>query len=211
MTQKHKGAVLALALTASTVGGLAIGYGRRAAAPTESPLPATTDAAPAARHPVHIKRPAGPPRVVVDGLDRDGLPMTVACGTCHATRTPNQDNAATADLDEFHQGLAIAHGSNTCLSCHDPGDYDRLRRADGRPVSFVDVMDLCAQCHGPQMRDYEHGAHGGMSGYWDLSRGPRVRNNCVDCHDPHAPAFPSMRPTFKPIDRFLNGETESHE
>jgi hypothetical protein len=64
------------------------------------------------------------------------------------------------------------------------------------------VMDLCGQCHGPQARDYAHGAHGGMTGYWDLSRGPRERNNCIDCHDPHAPAFPKVRPVFAPKDRF---------
>jgi len=166
---------------------------------------AITEAAP--RHPVHVNRPAGPPRVVVDTIDsaQGGGTVTVACGTCHATRTPDRANATSADLDEFHQGLQFAHGGSTCLSCHDASNYDRLRLADGRPVEFVDVLTLCAQCHGPQYRDWEHGAHGGMSGYWDLTRGPRTRNNCVDCHDPHAPAFPRMRPTFKPIDRFLTG------
>ncbi|MFG0316567.1 MAG: hypothetical protein ACF8XB_04785, partial [Planctomycetota bacterium JB042] len=133
------------------------------------------------------------------------------CSTCHATRPPDRTNARTEDLDEFHQGLVVRHGDGTCLACHDPTDYDRLRRADGRPVAFEDVMDLCGQCHGPQLRDWRHGAHGGMTGYWDLTRGPRTRNHCVDCHDPHAPAFPRMRPTFKPIDRFLTPDPESHE
>ena len=99
------------------------------------------------------------------------------------------------------------HGDLSCLSCHNPDDYGTLRLADQRAVLYRDVMTLCAQCHGPQYRDYLHGAHGGMNGYWDLTKGPRTRNSCIHCHDPHAPAFPSMRPTFKPRDRFL----ESHE
>jgi hypothetical protein len=70
-------------------------------------------------------------------------------------------------------------------------------------VEFADVMKLCAQCHGPQFRDYQHGAHGGMNGYWDLSRGGRSRNNCIDCHDPHAPAYVGAIPAPRPRDRFL--------
>ena len=87
-------------------------------------------------------------------------------------------------------------------------DYDSLKLADGTRVEFTEVMTLCAQCHGQQMKDYEHGAHGGMNGYWDRSRGPQTKNNCVDCHNPHAPQFPKMQPTFKPRDRFLEKETE---
>jgi hypothetical protein len=66
-------------------------------------------------------------------------------------------------------------------------------------------MRLCAQCHGPQYRDYQNGAHGGMTGNWDLSKGGRVRNNCIDCHDPHAPRYPTVTPSRGPNDRFLTG------
>ena len=59
-------------------------------------------------------------------------------------------------------------------------------------------MTLCAQCHGPQFRDYQHGAHGGMTGYWDLTKGGRMRNNCIDCHDPHAPKYPTVTPGPRP-------------
>ncbi|MFG0331313.1 MAG: hypothetical protein ACF8PN_15610 [Phycisphaerales bacterium] len=154
-------------------------------------------------HPVTINAPDGPPRLNLAAKDEQGRPMSIACSTCHTIKASDPTNATKADLDEFHQGLTIAHGGLSCLSCHNADDYDTLRLADGRSVPYPEVMTMCAQCHGPQMRDYRHGAHGGMSGYWDLSRGPRVRNNCIDCHDPHAPAFPEMYPTFKPIDRFL--------
>jgi len=157
-------------------------------------------------HPVRINRPEGPPTIEVAGVGMFGEGASIACSTCHSVREPNPTNRTPADLDEFHQGMAYAHGDLACFACHNPDDYDALRLADGSTVPYREVMTLCAQCHGPQARDYQHGAHGGMSGYWDLSRGPRVRNNCVDCHDPHVPAFPSMVPTFKPIDRFLTSE-----
>jgi formate-dependent nitrite reductase cytochrome c552 subunit len=158
------------------------------------------------KFPITIRQPDGPPRINLGTVDATGKQLTAACSTCHATRPANSNNRTPADLDEFHQKLAFAHGKVSCLSCHNPEDYDTLHLADGRAVAYTDVMTLCAQCHGPQTRDYQHGAHGGMNGYWDLSKGPRTRNNCVDCHDPHSPSFPAMKPTFKPYDRFLSDE-----
>ncbi len=162
-----------------------------------------------------IRKPDGPPRIDLGMIDSNGEPVTGACSTCHTTRPADQANRSVADLTEFHQELTFTHGNVSCLSCHNPENYDTLRLADGSAVEYAEVMTLCAQCHGPQTRDYHHGAHGGMNGYWDLSLGPRTRNNCVDCHAPHAPSFPAMQPTFKPRDRFLTADdeigTKSHE
>ncbi len=170
--------------------------------PDHAAAPAPSDE-PVARYPVTIHRPDGPPRVAIDSRDALGDHNTVACSNCHSIRTPNPENRQPSDLNDFHLGMTFSHGTLACLSCHNPSDYDTLRLADNTVVEHPDVMTLCAQCHGPQYRDYQHGAHGGMNGYWDLTRGPRVRNNCVDCHDPHLPAYPKMQPTFKPKDRFL--------
>ncbi len=147
---------------------------------------------------VRIPTPAAPPHVDTGQRDAAGQPITVACSTCHSVRTPDRTRRSGVPLRDFHQGLRVAHGELSCLSCHDADDYDRLRLADGSPLPFPQVMDLCGQCHGPQRRDYDHGAHGGMRGAWDLRRGDRQRNHCVDCHDPHAPAFPRVRPVFAP-------------
>lgn len=159
--------------------------------------------------PVTIRKPAGPPRVHTGISDFHGNAVTVSCSTCHATREPNFENKTVEDLNEFHGTLKFAHGTVSCLSCHNSKDYDALKLADGSRVEFTEVMTLCAQCHGPQMKEYEHGAHGGMNGYWDRTRGPRTKNNCVDCHNPHLPQFPKMQPTFKPRDRFLE-KIEEH-
>ncbi|EMI53972.1 cytochrome c3 family protein [Rhodopirellula sallentina] len=152
--------------------------------------------------PVVIHQPDGPPRVKLAGLDPQGRTGEVACSTCHAVRQPNFENKTTETLDEFHQGLVVAHGNLSCYSCHNPDGSDTLRQADGTKIEYQDVMTLCSQCHGPQATAYAHGAHGGMNGHWDLSRGPQVKNNCVDCHDPHSPAYPKMVVGFKPKDRF---------
>lgn len=200
------------------LGGLFLAVGSvlllRAADPTGNP-PTVTPTPPAPTlHPVVIRQPAGPPRVASGTVDHAGRPATVACSTCHTTRPPNAANRGTADLDLFHQGLVVVHGNtpataqqpagtNTCLTCHNAADYDSLRLANGERVEFRDVMRLCAQCHGPQYRDWQHGAHGGMNGYWDLTRGGRMRQSCTGCHDPHAPKFQGMHPMPPPGDRFF--------
>ena len=159
-------------------------------------------------HPVTIRRPEGRPMVDTGLLDHAGRPALVSCGSCHATREATRATAHTEDLDEFHQGLVVDHGERTCLACHGPGDMETLRLADGTRIDYADVLELCAQCHGTQARDYENGAHGGMTGYWDLRRGPRVRNVCTDCHDPHAPAFAEMLPAPRARDRFMSAGDE---
>lgn len=137
-----------------------------------------------------------------DLVTTDGNTLSIACGTCHTTRPANPENRSTADLDLFHQGLVIRHGGHACLSCHDQRDYGRLHLADGGAVGFNESMRLCAQCHGPQWRDYQRGAHGGMAGHWDPASGGRVRNACTQCHDPHAPLYPGTAPLPPPRDRF---------
>ena len=158
------------------------------------------------RHPVAVRTPHGPPGVPAGTFDEKGRPVSVACATCHTTKPANADAKLGTPLTQFHQGLVGKHGTLSCTSCHNPADgYASLRLADGKGVPYSQVMTLCAQCHGPQFRDYQHGAHGGMTGYWDLSKGGRTRNSCVDCHDPHAPKYPTVSPARGPNDRFQTG------
>jgi hypothetical protein len=133
--------------------------------------------------------------------DSHGKPVRVACDECHSQLGPQPIPERASELRDFHRGLSFEHGDLACKSCHAGGDHALLKLASGEGVAMQNALRLCAQCHGPQYRDYRRGAHGGMSGYWDLSRGPRARNNCVDCHDPHSPAFPSVKPAPPPRDR----------
>lgn len=134
----------------------------------------------------------------------------VRCGVCHSLPTESAPAQRPEELEEFHTDMQFTHGDLTCNACHHPDDRDLLRLADGQAIEFSDTMTLCGQCHGMQMRDYRRGAHGGMKGYWDLSAGPRTRNNCVNCHDPHDPPFPAMLPAAPPRDRFMKPGGDHH-
>ncbi len=149
-------------------------------------------------HPVTIRYPRGVALVNTGKKDAHGKAIMVSCATCHDTRIPDAQTRLTESLDEFHQGMKYQHGAQTCLSCHNSNDYNTLKRADGSPLEFSDSIQLCAQCHGPQYRDYQNGSHGGMTGHWDLKKGPRERNHCTDCHDPHSPQYPLVLPVFPP-------------
>lgn len=150
------------------------------------------------KHPVVIRMPDTQPLVATGELDSKGEPIMVGCATCHDNREPNYQASHGSALEEFHQGLKYDHGAQTCLSCHNPEDYDSLKRADGQALELNQSMALCSQCHAIQHRDYQNGLHGGMTGYWDLTRGGRTRNTCIDCHDPHHPKFPTVTPVFPP-------------
>lgn len=139
-------------------------------------------------------------------------PVGISCNTCHGSATTG-GLIVNSDAKDFHKDLKIHHGSLNCNSCHDE-DRTKLHLADGSKVEFFNAMQLCAQCHGVQFRDYQKGAHGGMNGYWDLQRGPRVRNHCLDCHAAHSPAYQAVRPVHPPKDRFIDWNSHqenSHE
>lgn len=148
--------------------------------------------------PVTVHKPHVEPSVATGEVDSMGKPISVACATCHDNRSPNFEQNSGQALAEFHQGLRYEHGGQTCLSCHNSENYDTLKQADGRPIALNDSMMLCSQCHSTQHRDYLAGLHGGMTGYWDLTRGGRTRNTCIDCHDPHHPKYPLVTPVFPP-------------
>lgn len=160
---------------------------------------------------VHIRQPDGPPTITLPAVDPQGRTSKVACTTCHSVRQANFENRNSVSLDEFHQGLEFKHGQLACYSCHHPENAGALRLADGTTVEYRDVMTLCSQCHSAQATSFAHGAHGGMNGYWDLSRGPQSKNHCIDCHDPHSPSYPKMIVDFKPRDRFLQQVEAPHD
>ncbi len=156
-----------------------------------------------------IHQPAKLTSVESDERDARGQPLRVPCVSCHSLRESQPMPASTETLKEFHRGLQLRHGELACTSCHRAEQPQELHLATGEPLPMVDVVRLCAQCHGPQHRDYRAGAHGGMTGYWDLSRGERTRNNCVDCHDPHAPRYVGAHPVMAPRPPTPRGSSEA--
>jgi hypothetical protein len=163
---------------------------------------------------VVIHEPAKLTSIETQKTDNAGRQLRVACVTCHSLREQKPHFPERAEnLREFHVGLKVEHGKLACTACHvdRAGGVAKLHLADGTELATADTMRLCAQCHGPKFSQYEHGAHGGMNGYWDLSRGDRLRNHCVDCHDPHFPAFQPSRPVLPPKDRGALQSVGSHE
>ena len=150
-----------------------------------------------------INAPKPLPEIPTGLKDAKGNPVLMSCKSCHSVRSPDPKNGSKGPLVSFHQDLDFVHGKLVCISCHNPeGSYADFRLASGESVKPENIMKLCAQCHGSQFRDYQHGSHGGMTGYWDLRKGVRQRNHCINCHDPHQPAFPLFRPAAGPNDRF---------
>lgn len=165
-------------------------------------------------YPVTILEPPQPTGVQVPDPQNGDETVTLSCQACHSVRTANRTISKGSELKQFHQGLHMSHGKLKCVSCHNEADdYSNLHLADGSSLEFSESMQLCAQCHGSQHRDYLHGAHGGMTGYWDLSRGGRTRNHCLHCHDAHAPAYPMIQPVAAPRDRFspVTHPSKTHE
>lgn len=161
-------------------------------------------------HPVTIRQPVKLTSVESGGANAAGQPARVNCVSCHSLRQRDTLPTEPSELKQFHTGLRLAHGALACGDCHQSPRPDGLHLADGTPLDLADVVRLCSQCHGPQFRDYQHGAHGGMQGHWDRHQGPRLRNSCVDCHDPHAPAYPAAAPVLPPRDRSFVWPEEGH-
>jgi hypothetical protein len=124
----------------------------------------------------------------------------IPCATCHPPAGWTS-MAAGVHFGMVHGNVVVDHGDLRCFSCHDRDDRGSLHLAEGLRIPFSSAQRLCAQCHGPQTRDYDNGAHGGMSGHWDSDEGPALRNPCVACHSPHAPAYPTVGPAPGPRDR----------
>ncbi len=203
-----------LAVAAAPLGLLVVGKlapersGPGAGPPSVSSGPPGQAASDGSLHPVIIRQPRTLGVVDTELRDVRGTPVGVSCATCHSAGSGPPIATRHGAPEVFHAGVELAHGELSCASCHDPADRTRLRLADGTVLAAAEVMRLCRQCHGPQSRDYERGSHGGMTGYWDLSRGPRVRNSCVACHAPHRPAYPKVMPAAPPRDRFLPRHAE---
>lgn len=144
----------------------------------------------------------GPRRASFADLVRAGEDVShFRCYLCHER---GQAPVLKFDADrriivpEEHADIVMSHGgherNNHCFNCHNEHDRETLQVRDGRKLGYDESSRLCGSCHGPTFADWEAGAHGRTSGHWDLSRGPRHRLDCVNCHDPHQPRIPPRAP-----------------
>ena len=112
---------------------------------------------------------------------------TYRCNDCHKI-IPQP--AETPHPLTRHREIDLEHGINTrCFNCHHPTNRDAFVDDYGREIPWNQPQLLCGKCHGPVYRDWQHGSHGRINGYWDVTRGEQVRRRCIECHDPHRPPF----------------------
>lgn len=150
-------------------------------------------------HSVTIARPPSAGKVRTEIREISGARAGISCATCHGGTDPlaKREGAKSSG----HENIELQHADLRCESCHAKDAPARLHTSSGDAFPLADSMRLCSQCHGPIRKAYDHGAHGGMRGYWDLQRGPRVRNDCITCHSPHHPAYPKVTPAPGPRER----------
>lgn len=132
-----------------------------------------------------------PPRET-KGLDLVKLGWTYNCMECHKLLKARW----TYDRPMVeHAEIQLQHGNNRfCLNCHHPTNRNAFVDYDGSEIKEADVVLLCAKCHGPIHRDWKAGVHGRQNGYWKQEMGESTRLRCIQCHDPHRPAFQPMKP-----------------
>jgi DNA-directed RNA polymerase subunit RPC12/RpoP len=157
--------------------------------PFESPV---TPAAPVpawATDPAPVRQPKLVPEYRVSVF-------TYQCSDCHRIIPSPQETLRTLGQ---HTEINLRHGLNTrCFNCHHRTQRDAFVDDMGDPIPWNQPQLVCAKCHGPVYRDWQAGSHGRINGFWDARRGPQTRRKCIECHDPHTPPFPPMRPAPGP-------------
>ncbi len=111
------------------------------------------------------------------------------CSACHAAQK-DRTRRQLAFHDEQQSIFDHDAEHRWCLDCHDYENRDVLRLASGAEVPFTESYRLCGQCHGDKYRDWRAGVHGKRVGHWD---GDKTYFLCVNCHNPHSPAFKGVK------------------
>ena len=128
-------------------------------------------------------------------LHRDG--DVYECSMCH---DGYRDDPELDPLADEHSDLVMEHGLEShCLHCHNPKNSDVYLNHDGAEIPDDQSTRLCGKCHGVTYRDWQIGVHGRQNGHWDATFGERLKLQCIQCHDPHHPRFPALRPDPPPI------------
>lgn len=114
------------------------------------------------------------------------------CGMCHIELVERLREKA---LKEDHKNIRFRHGANLlCLNCHNSDNPDTFVNQDGSPIPAAQSSILCGKCHSSRMDEWRIGIHGRQNGHWDVKFGEQVNLDCIQCHDPHTPRFPKMKP-----------------
>lgn len=115
------------------------------------------------------------------------------CTECH---TEPIENLKQHQLGEkaAHWNIKLVHTSAetmNCATCHTSTNMDNLHSLTNSTIDFNYSYKVCSQCHQKEFKDWKGGAHGKQLGGWAP---PRLSKTCVNCHNPHQPAFEKRWP-----------------
>lgn len=116
------------------------------------------------------------------------------CRRCHTVPLPQMKHDGKDGKARAHWSLKLKHADEqmmSCSTCHFEADLNQLRTLTNQPVPMDASHQVCAQCHFGQAADWAGGSHGKRVGGWAP---PRVAKTCVECHNPHGPAWDQRFP-----------------
>jgi len=116
------------------------------------------------------------------------------CQNCHDGPLSQMKSKNEGEANA-HWDIELNHADGqvmNCTTCHHEGQMNELTSLQGEAISLDESFKLCGQCHSTQYKDWKGGAHGKNISGWQA---PRVIKTCVNCHNPHQPAFESRWPS----------------
>lgn len=120
-------------------------------------------------------------------LDLKSNLKSYSCTECHQGGI--EKLKLSDSLKNGHWDIEILHAKEqimNCQTCHNTNDINNLKSLTSKTIDFNQSHQLCSQCHSNQYKDWLGGAHGKKISGWGP---PRVSMSCVNCHNPHKPAF----------------------
>ena len=126
-----------------------------------SPLPAAVVVPPWATDPTPVRQPSVGPSTIRRSSRIAAVTVT------RLFRRRRNDRYPDAAC-----GNRVGTRINTrCFNCHHPTNRDVFVDDHGDEIPWDQPQLLCAKCHGPVYRDWQHGSHGRTNGYWDHTQG----------------------------------------
>lgn len=125
---------------------------------------------------------------------RTNMIKSFPCSNCHTKSLNELKKMETDNVKNAHWNIKMKHANANvmeCITCHNEDNLNDLKSITGKEISLDHSYQLCGQCHSTQYKDWQGGAHGKRLGGWAP---PKVINSCVNCHNPHSPAFDTKWP-----------------
>ena len=121
-----------------------------------------------------------------------------ACSECHEKDLKSKPKKSHLPFGA-HKDMFFTHGLNLrCLNCHHADYPDTFTGHDGSVIPKDKPVLLCRKCHGVTYRDWQAGIHGRINSFWNAQLGPKKNLACNQCHNPHHPKFPALKPMAPP-------------